>query len=270
MPRAADGAKTGIGAAQPRMRVFAGPNGSGKSTILGLLRPEWIGVYVNADDIERQLRQASTLDLSPFQLRRPPADLQQRLRAHLASSVLLREHGMDGVAEMLVLEAGDVLRLPAESVNSYVAAVLADAFRRGLLEQDTTFTFETVMSSPDKIDFMREAQERGYRTYLYFVATDDPAINLARVAQRVAQGGHDVPEDRVRKRYRRSIDLLDDACAASNRAYVFDNSGEAHELLAEIVEGDELRIRATQLPAWFTATSLWQSFQAPDARAPGA
>ncbi|MGS0753669.1 hypothetical protein ACVBEH_02230 [Roseateles sp. GG27B] len=41
--------------AQPRLRVFAGPNGSGKSTIQELLRPEWIGIYVNADDMERQL-----------------------------------------------------------------------------------------------------------------------------------------------------------------------------------------------------------------------
>ncbi|HSI50226.1 MAG TPA: hypothetical protein VLA61_18290 [Ideonella sp.] len=42
--------------AQPRLRVFAGPNGSGKSTIHELLRPEWIGAYVNADEIEKALR----------------------------------------------------------------------------------------------------------------------------------------------------------------------------------------------------------------------
>ncbi len=267
MQQAADVAEKTIGAAQPRMRVFAGPNGSGKSTILRLLRPDWIGVYVNADDIERQLQQTGALELSPFQLQRQPAELQQRFRDHLADSGLLRLHGMESVADGLVLDAHEVLTLPAAQINSYVTAVLADALRRELLEQGATFTFETVMSSPDKIDFMHQAQGRGYRTYLYFVATDDPAINLARVAQRVAQGGHDVPEDRVRKRYRRSIDLLDAACGASNRAYVFDNSGEAHELLAEIVDGDELRIHATFLPSWFTATSLWQSFQAPDASA---
>jgi predicted ABC-type ATPase len=39
-------------AAQPRLRVLAGPNGSGKSTIKGELKPEWIGVFVNADEIE--------------------------------------------------------------------------------------------------------------------------------------------------------------------------------------------------------------------------
>lgn len=51
-------------AAQPRLRVLAGPNGSGKSTIKGELKPEWIGVFVNADEIERSLRESGgMLDL---------------------------------------------------------------------------------------------------------------------------------------------------------------------------------------------------------------
>lgn len=141
-----------------------------------------------------------------------------RFRDYLAHSVLLRKNGLEGVAQALLVDADGALQLPPASVNSYVAAVLADALRRALLDQSATFTFETVMSSPDKVDFMRQAQERGYRTYLYFVATDDPAINLARVAQRVVQGRHDVPDDKVRKRYRASIDLLDKACVVFNRA----------------------------------------------------
>ncbi|WP_457337588.1 zeta toxin family protein [Rhizobacter sp. P5_C2] len=255
--------------ARPRLRVFAGPNGSGKSTIQELLKPEWIGAYVNADDTERQLYQTGTLDLSAFGLVSAPEVLQQRLSTHLADSELLRIHGLEGVAAGMAVGPGAVLRLLPASVNSYVAAVLADALRRELLAQGSTFTFETVMSSPDKIDFMREAQERGYRTYLYFVATDDPEINISRVKLRVSQGGHDVPEDRIRKRYERSIALLDDACSVANRAYVFDNSGEAHELIAEVNEGEELTVHVPALPAWFTGTTLWQSFQA-DADAPPA
>lgn len=245
------------------MRVFAGPNGSGKSTIQYRLLPEWIGVYVNADDIERQLRQTGTLDLNAFDLRGAPLALQQDLRDHLSKSVLLKKHGLEQVAALLSVEPDSRIHLPRETVNAYVAAVLADAIRRTLLAQGRTFTFETVMSSPDKIDFMREAQELGYRTYLYFVATDDPEINISRVKLRVSQGGHDVPEHLIRSRYVRSIGLLDQACRVANRAYVFDNSGEAHELLVELVDGEELRIHAAQLPAWFTGTTLWQSFQAP-------
>ena len=78
---------------------------------------------------------------------------------------------------------------------------------------------------------------------------------------RVSQGGHDVPEHLIRTRYTRSIGLLDEACQAASRTYVFDNSGDAHELIAEISNGEELTVHATALPAWFTGTSLWQSFQ---------
>lgn len=247
--------------AQPRLRVFAGPNGSGKSTIHELLRPEWIGVYVNADDMERQMRPAGELDLSPFELAADPGTLQQRLCHHLAQSPLLLKHGLSGVSASLTVRADARLQLPAEAVNAYVAGVLADAIRHELLAQGTTFTFETVMSAPDKIDFLREAQARGYRTYLYFVATDDPEINISRVKLRVSQGGHPVPDELVRSRYGRSIGQLDAACAVANRAYVFDNSGEAHELIVEIEDGVTLTVHADALPAWFTGTTLWQAFQ---------
>ena len=48
-----------------------------------------------------------------------------------------------------------------------------------------SFSFETVFSHPAKIDILRRAFESGYRTYLYFIATETPEINIARIAQRV-------------------------------------------------------------------------------------
>jgi predicted ABC-type ATPase len=229
---------------QARLRVFAGPNGSGKSTIHTELRPEWIGVYVNADDIEKCLRvQGGGLNLSSFELDGADAALRRRFDAILRSSELLQKAGLSGVAGRIKWQ-GDALQVPSNDVNSYLASVTADFVRRELLARGASFTFETVMSAPDKVAFMREAQAQGYRTYLYFVATDDPAINIERVRLRVSQGGHAVPDDKVVQRYHRSIELLDEACSVANRAYIFDNSGEA------------------ALPAWFAATSLWRSFQA--------
>lgn len=121
------------------------------------------------------------------------------------------------------------------------------------------------MSSRDKVDLMGEAQAMGYRTYLYFVATESPEINIQRVQVRVAEGGHDVPPDRVRARYSRSIALLAEACNVANRAYVFDNSGEAHRLVAEVTEAEELTLHTDSLPHWFTQTELWRSFSEPSA-----
>jgi predicted ABC-type ATPase len=119
----------------------------------------------------------------------PAEALQRRISGHLAASELLARHGLLQVAQDVAVAIDRRLHLPQEVASSYVAAVLADAIRRALLAQGSTFTFETVMSSRDKIDFMREAQALGYRTYLYFVATDDPEINISRVQLRVSQGG---------------------------------------------------------------------------------
>jgi predicted ABC-type ATPase len=132
-----------------------------------------------------------------------------------------------------------------------------------LLAEGHTLTFETVMSSPDQVEFMREARARGYRVYLYFVATDDADINVDRVRRRVLMGGHPVPEPKVRKRYKESIQLMSEACEAADRAYIFDNSGTKHKLLVEVEDKrNELSVtvHASRLNPWFTQTALWQSF----------
>lgn len=250
----------GRAAAQPRLRVLAGPNGSGKSTIKGELKPEWIGVFVNADEIERDLRTTGgTLDLANLGITSAPVDVLARLEGHIRDSEFANSLGLHGLLGRMTLDPSLSLHVP-KPYNSYVASVLADAIRRELLDESRTFTFETVMSSRDKIEFMKLARERGYRVYLYFVATDDPAINVDRVRRRVKQGGHPVPAKKIRERYGRSIGALADACATAHRAYVFDNSGRQHKLLVQVDDGQEMTVEAATLPRWFTETELWKSF----------
>ena len=114
------------------------------------------------------------------------------------------------------------------------------------------------MSSPDKVELLKQAQQQGYRTYLYFIATDDPEINISRVQNRVKQGGHSVPEDKIISRYHRSIDLLMEAIRYTNRAYIFDNSSNNQDRtwLAEITDGRTLEIKARQVPVWFEKAVL--------------
>ena len=83
------------------------------------------------------------------------------------------------------------------------------------------------MSERCKVQFLTEAQNSDFRTYLYFVATEDPEINVVRVARRVAEGGHDVPKDKILSRFDRSVKLASDAVRHTNRAYFFDTSGDA-------------------------------------------
>jgi len=59
-------------------------------------------------------------------------------------------------------------------MNAYFAAVVVDLLRRKLIQQRRDFTFETVMSHPGKVELLAEARAKGCRTYLYYMATDDP------------------------------------------------------------------------------------------------
>ena len=119
--------------------------------------------------------------------------------------------------------------------------------------KSVSFSFETVMSSPDKVTLLEKAQQLGYRTYLYYIATDDPAINVARVKARVRLGGHDVPEDKIASRYTRSLDLLLQAVKHTHQTYLFDNSRDGGERLwvAEITDGRELELKCDPMPLWF-------------------
>lgn len=112
------------------------------------------------------------------------------------------------------------------------------------------------MSSADKFHFFQSAQQGGYRTYLYYVATEDPEINISRVQIRHALGGHDVPVEKIRTRYQRSLDLLVEAIRYSNRAYLFDNSGSNLVHIAEFNCSDIWDAKTHHTPAWFKQNVL--------------
>ena len=100
-----------------------------------------------------------------------------------------------------------------------------------------------------------KARSMGFRTYLYFVATEDAAINADRVARRHAQGGHDVPAEKIVQRYVRSLTNVQLALPHLSRAYFFDNSGDEMRYLASYVEGEGLALQSLEstMPRWFRA-----------------
>lgn len=231
----------------PRLRMFAGPNGSGKSTINAVIRPELLGVYINPDEIEKSIREpGGFLDLAHYGVQTSATEIL----AFFQKSTLLEKADLLDEAALLRFN-DDKLSFFAVSINAYFASVAADFIRQKLLEARVSFTFETVMSSPDKVAFLRKAQQFGYRTYLYYVATEDPDINISRVRYRVKMGGHPVPENKILIRYFRSLDLLREAIRYSNRAYIFDNSGQQQVFVAEITDGHSMELKAGSMPNWF-------------------
>lgn len=131
------------------------------------------------------------------------------------------------------------------------AQARAERRRRDALAAGRSLSYETVMSHPSHLAFMREAKARGYEVHLFFVGVSNPAINVARVAQRVALGGHDVPAERTVGRYWRVMEGLAEAVLTADRAEVFDNSGsgEPPRVVARR-EGDRLVVLKSGLPRW--------------------
>lgn len=109
---------------------------------------------------------------------------------------------------------------------------------------------------------MRDASKAGFKVYLYFIATEDPAINIDRVDIRVKQGGHAVPADRITERYYRSLDLLPEAIDLAYHAFIFDNSGVDPDRLpfGEYKVTPEYKSwwwQREAIPDWFIRAYLW-------------
>lgn len=102
-----------------------------------------------------------------------------------------------------------------------------------------SFTFETVMSHPSKTAILAKAASLGYKTYLYFVTTSKPDVNLERIKSRIKKGGHNVSKQKTIERFYRSIGLLPEAIKKCDRAFVFDNSTSL-TLIAEFKNGKNL------------------------------
>lgn len=232
--------------------MFAGPNGSGKTTLIRNLATEFskrglfrLHYYVNADDLFVQLGQSIGLSLATLGIELTSGQLSEQLELH---GRLSRERI---VAARLTLENGTIKA--AGHCDSYLAAAIADVIRQELLRRQLSFTFETVMSHPSKVAFLAEARRANYRTYLYFVATESPYLNLLRVKNRAEIGGHSVPPDKILQRYDRSLQLLPEALQNSDRAFLFDNSREQSRLLAELHPDRtlELKVPVQELPDWY-------------------
>jgi len=104
------------------------------------------------------------------------------------------------------------------------AAKRAEELRENCLSNRQGILFETVLSADDKLSFIQRAKDAGYFIRLFFVGTDSPIINAARIANRVMEGGHDVPISKIISRYSKSIANCAKLSKVVDRLYVYDNS----------------------------------------------
>ena len=139
-------------------------------------------------------------------------------------------------------------------LEPYGAARVADAMRRELLKRRESFVFETVFSDPvgDKLAFLKEAARSGYTVVLCFIGIASPEVSKDRVAMRVSQGGHDVPNEKLESRFPRTLANLKAATRELPHVLIFDNSDLSTPLRqVAVFEQGSLVCSTDPVPDWF-------------------
>ncbi|MFH7016133.1 hypothetical protein [Flavobacterium sp. FlaQc-47] len=235
-----------------RLRIFAGPNGSGKSTLFEEFSKNYnTGHFINADHLENILRTKGLIDLDSYDIKSSHEELINFYKKE-NTKTLIETANDKGFQISLEIKENFIISI-SKNPNSYEGSLISSFLREKLLKENKSFCFETVMSHVSKLDDITEANSLGYTSYLYFVCIDDPEVNISRVENRVQKGGHAVDSEIIRNRYTRTLNNLFPAIEISNKAYLFDNSGEKLLLIAEINGAKSLKlyINEEDFPNWF-------------------
>jgi len=138
--------------------------------------------------------------------------------------------------------------------HSYEAARLAEQQRHALLLSASSFCFETVYSHPSKIDFLARAKALGYQIILVLIHLASTQLNRARVAGRVAEGGHGVPDEKVTSRIPRMLEHVRVSLPLCDLVQVYDNSFADNPFIPVLsIEAGHVEQHLDPLPDWAKA-----------------
>jgi predicted ABC-type ATPase len=160
----------------------------------------------------------------------------------------LAKYGIKFVNADLIARDMDSENLEAVS---YRAATVAANIREDLISQGVSFCFETVFSHESKIDFVAQAKANGYKIILVYFHLFDSSLNEARVKQRVSEGGHSVPTEKIHSRIPRTMKHIKTALSIVEEARILDNSSKDDPFQQIIVmKSGNYEVKAESLPEW--------------------
>lgn len=122
------------------------------------------------------------------------------------------------------INADDIKR--ANYCTDMEAAVMADEKRNSLIDNNKSFTFETVLSTDRNLKLLKRAKAKGYFIRCIYVLTANPQINVSRVFVRTQSGGHNVPKDKIFSRYDKALKLIPELLEVCDVCHIYDNSDE--------------------------------------------
>ena len=104
----------------------------------------------------------------------------------------------------------------------------------GLIEAGSSFALESTLSGKTYVKLLREAKERGYRLVLHYIVIGSATQAVERVRLRVLTGGHNVPEDDIRRRFERSVrHFLEDYLPLADEWGLWDNQVPPPQKIAD-------------------------------------
>ena len=154
-------------------------------------------------------------------------------------------------AGLRFLNADEVAR--ELEVDAYGAARVVRELREELVRQRESFVFETVLSDPvgEKVSFLQAVAQAGYTVVLCFIGLSGPGTSEQRVAMRVAQGGHDVPSEKLVSRFPRTLANLRSAIRELPHVLIFDNDDLRSPFRrVAVFEAGRMVWSAKQMPQW--------------------
>lgn len=129
--------------------------------------------------------------------------------------------------ESVAIEAG---RLMLERINH-------------LLDTGASFAIETTLATRSYIKLVERAQAQGYTVHLLYFWLESPELAIERVAQRVSEGGHNIPEPTIRRRYKLGLsNLIKLFMPKVDEWYLFDNTDLRSSRIAQRLKGKPVEI----------------------------
>lgn len=135
---------------------------------------------------------------------------------------------------------------------NYAAVVRIEAWLESSIDTHKSVGVETVLSTDKYRRLVTKAKALGFEIRLAYVILNSPDLNVERVRLRVAKGGHDVPEQKIRERYMKSLAQLPWFFDQADRAFVYDNSGATPQKVLE-KSGTQVEVFSQSLPAVLAA-----------------
>ncbi len=125
-----------------------------------------------------------------------------------------------------------------ESVAFQAGRIMLERLEH-LISKKKSFAFETTLSGLTYLNFIQSAKLKGYDITLFFIWLNSIELAKKRVAARVEKGGHNIPEDVIKRRYTKGIKNFFKYVVEADDWYIYDNSGVQYMLVAKSIAAQE-------------------------------